>query len=1466
MTERRVERRWWRAGRALGFVAGAALAAAGAGEAGAESPDDSKVVAGLSLAPARGLYEGSLRVAITTPTSGAAIYYTLDGRAATSRSGTRYSGPFEVQGTAGRAVVTVRAAAFRDGYEPSEEAVHSYVFLEQVPSQPSDPKGFPSSWGPAPAVDYGMDPEIVQSRAYGDLIRESLAALPSISLACAVSDVFGPDGIYSNSLEHGEEWERPASAELLYPDGREGFQVRCGLRIYGGASRQPEKSPKHSLRLLFKDDYGPARLKFPLFPGSPVQSFDTLVLRGGYNNTWLHQHGSQRPRGQYVRDQFARDVFREMGQVSAHGIFVHLYVCGLYWGLYNLVERPSGAFGASYFGGEKEDYDAINSGEAVDGDRRAWDAMMEIAEDGVATASAYAALQAYLDVTNLADYMILNLYGGNRDWPGHNWYALRRREAGAQFRFFSWDAERTLEGVEVNQTAVDAEDTPAFLYDRLRENAEFRVLFGDRVHRHLKNGGALTPEAAAARWRSLTDGIALAVVAESARWGDYRRDVHVYQEGPYELYTRNDHWARERARLLETYFPGRTRQVLEQLRAAGLYPGVDAPAFSPEGGEVDPGSALGMTHRTSDGRIYFTTNGADPRVAGSGAVATSAKTYSGPVTLEETMRVKARVLDGRSWSALNEALFVVAPSTDGLVVSEIMYNAPQGKDLDFIELENRGTETADLSGMAFTEGIGYAFPAGTILRPGQHLVLVSSPSAFAARYPGVAASGVYAGSLDNSGEALALSDASGAAVMRIEYDDEDAWPLGPDGLGFSLVRGTPPGDPSRPASWRASARPGGSPGAGDPAPPAGGVVVSEVLANAAPPLEEAIELHNPTAQDIAIGGWWLSDSREDAASLKRYRIPAGRVIGAGGYAVFYAYQFGAGTSGFGLDSQGDGVYVASADASGELTGHVAGRELDGAESGVSYGLHRTSAGDDFTALASRTFGQDSPATVDEFRRGTGAPNAAPRVGPVVFSEVHYHPASGGEQFVELQNLTSEEIALFDEKLQQGWRLHGVLEADGTGDFELPRGAAIPPEGRLLLVAAAPEDFRRRHGVPDATPIAGPFGGTLDNGGERLKLMKPFLAPEGGLAFAALDEVRYDDAAPWPVEPDGAGPSLEKAALGAYSNEPLSWRASRSAGGTPGAPNSVQLGGPNALPEPRFTASPESGAAPLAVLFDAAASTDPDGTIASFAWSFGDGWRATGPQVTHVFAGPGRYVVVLEVTDDAGGAAGASRTISVADPPPAGGSGDGGEPPGPGDGGDGGLPDIARSFEGLRHFVPRSLPAVVEPPPGTRRAVSLPGTAWLLEGKLKGRLKGLPRVVSPERFILLCGPLRVLDDEARTLLELAEGELLLVDGGDRGFSGTYAWTPKGKLLPSPPAAEVQEFLRDFIEARLFEGLEDPSAVGLRRVRLSGKARAKKTGDALKLKLSISFTAPSAAGGSASILKGTYRFSGAGAPLR
>ena len=88
------------------------------------------------------------------------------------------------------------------------------------------------------------------------------------------------------------------------------------------------------------------------------------------------------------------------------------------------------------------------------------------------------------------------------------------------------------------------------------------------------------------------------------------------------------------------------------------------------------------------------------------------------------------------------------------------------------------------------------------------------------------------------------------------------------------------------------------------------------------------------------------------------------------------------------------------------------------------------------------------------------------------------------------------------------------------------------------------------------------------------------------------------------------------------------------------------GSGNAAPAASFTASPETGTAPLTVAFDAAASTDPDGSISGYAWNFGDGSTGSGVNATHTFVAGGSYTVTLTVTDSAGATGTTTRTVTA----------------------------------------------------------------------------------------------------------------------------------------------------------------------------------------------------------------------------
>ncbi len=571
-------------------------------------------VADVVLSHERGFHDSPFQLTLTCETPGAVIRYTLDGSEPgiqTDRTvtGRVYSEPLQITTT-----TCLRVLAMKAGYASSKPSAHTFIFLRDVIHQPSNPPGFPASWAGATA-DYEMDPDVVNDLAYRDEIIPALRSLRTMSIVMAPGDLFGNErGIYSNAVNRGDQWERPASVEILNPDGSTAYVGSCGIRIHSYSWRTHDRTKKHSFRLEFRKEYGPAKMEYKLFPDAPVDRFDSIVLRAQHGRSWA---GQQYPeQSQYIRDVFARDTARDMGKIDGHATFVHLYLNGLYWGLYNPVERPDAQFAEEYFGGADEDYDALNrrtsTNEAIDGDLNRYYEMLALADGGLAGPDAYARMQRYVDLDNLIDIFLIHQYTTNKDGPeifqSNNQRAIGSRIGDPMFRFFVWDMEYSLwDATDFLNIEVDVPTSISHVYTKLRENPEFRLRYADRAHKHLFNGGALTPEAVVVRWETRAWEIYGAIVCESARWGDAQRA---------KPYTRNVEWIAERNRLHTAYFPQRTQILLGQLKTARLYPTVEAPRFlingvPQHGGSVRTGDEFSI--QAPAGTIYYTLDGSDPR-------------------------------------------------------------------------------------------------------------------------------------------------------------------------------------------------------------------------------------------------------------------------------------------------------------------------------------------------------------------------------------------------------------------------------------------------------------------------------------------------------------------------------------------------------------------------------------------------------------------------------------------------------------------------------------------------------------------------------------------------------------------------------------------------------------------------------------------------------------------------------------
>lgn len=754
--------------------------------------------------------------------------------------------------------------------------------------------------------------------------------------------------------------------------------------------------------------------------------------------------------------------------------------------------------------------------------------------------------RAYVDVDPWIDHHILNVLSFNVDALRLSAYFYKPRNGKLAFGPI-WDFDRALgstDGRDSNPRVWRSQSgdlgTDFFNYPwwgRMFTDADFWQRWIDRWQELRTDRFAQTNLNALVD--SLCNQVRSSQPRELARWGVQPRG------GTYQAeidYSKN--WLTARANFIDTNFLAR-------------------PVLSRVGGPITAGTSLTISG-PSGATIYYTLDGSDPRQSG-GGLSPNALTYSGPILLNNNARVVARArnlshanLTGANnppisspWSGVVAATFVV--QTPPLIITEIMYhpepppagNTNDAENFEYIELRNRGASTLNLVGFSFTNGIDYTFTAAssiTNLAAGQRVLLVRNRPAFTSRYPALTnIAGEYVGNLDNAGERLALIGSLMEPIHDFRY--ENSWYPITDGPGFSLVvvdENAALSAWTNKTGWRPSGVVGGSPGQPDSTPPViSRVLVTEALTHTDPPLLDAVEICNTNSTPVDVGGWFISD---DFNAPKKYRIPGGTSIPAGGFRAIYETEFNDGSPvAFRLSSLGDQVYLFSANASSNLTGYFHGFDFGAAQNGVSFGRYVTSVGaEHFVAQSANTL---------------GSVNAGPRVGPVVINEILFNPPPNGtnnntlDEFIELRNITGLPVPLFDPAAPTNtWKLSGGV------DFLFPTNMTLTADGYLLVVNFDPmtnatqlASFRQRYGVATGVPLVGPYGGAMSNTGEKISLYRPDppqTIPDpyvGFVPYVLIDRVEYSSSTPWPTNTSGSGNSLQRILGGAYGDDPINWR-------------------------------------------------------------------------------------------------------------------------------------------------------------------------------------------------------------------------------------------------------------------------------------------------------------------------------------
>jgi len=1110
-----------------------------------------------TLYPERGFYDAPFPVSISNVTEGATIRYTTDGSVPTESNGEPYVGPITVSGTK-----LLRAAAFKAGYKPSIPNTKTYLFVADILKQDGAGLQPYANWGDG-GPDWEVDPSmtnalITDMDGSAFKLAEALLDVPTVSLVTDWdnwwSDAPGPalgnglvpwQGIYADTVAmHADR--RPVSMEFFSADGSEMFAENGRVSIVGGGiggtSAKRWKSDKLSMRVAFD-----GKLNYPVFGKDAAQKFNGLFLDA--HLAWCWTHAGAPFIGEYpkfVSDAFASDIQNHMGRGrgAPHSRFVHLYLNGLYWGMYDMHERPDEHFSAEYYGGANEDYDSVKhlyddtSGTDHDldgdpyndnitgGDDASLQAMFALARTDLSQQSNYESLGQMLHMEDFIDYLLMNFYVGNTDWAHKNWYAtFNRNDPDGRWRYHSWDAEHIMEtslfnadlsgALAYDATGGDGKDVagdPMEIHlDLTAESAEYRLLFADHIHRHMFNDGILTTTNSMALFWERVKEIDQAMLGEAARWADNK----AYKGEAYANYDYSN-WYNHMLELRDDYLMLRWNVVFNQLKSRGLYPNTAAPAFNvnstpQHGGLVDPADWVTIE---STYTVYYTTDGTDPRAVGGAVVGTE---YTDPLSFSQPTLLKARAKKGSEWSALCEAVFYTEEIP--LAITELMYHAPSNQ-LDFIEIRNTSDETVNLFGYKLDSAIDYHFHASATpsLAPGEFLVAIKDMDEFSAFHStnGILVAGEYKGDFDNNGEKVEL-EFWNKDLISFRYSDARNWPQSADGTGHSLIpldsamNDQEHGSLNFGGNWRASTTIGGSPGFADPL-PAQSVLLNEITAHTDtgedPPFEsnDQIELYNPTTSDVILNGWYLSDNLNEP---NKWAIPNGTMVPALGFVLFNEDDFHPGrVSGFGIDKAGEEVVLS---APGRVIDAI---RFKGQENGVSLGRYPDGAPDWQTT-------RPTPETSNQIAAQS-----------VWISELMYNPLipAGHEdgdamEYIQLENRSGGTVSF--ETSAGTWRI------DGGISYTFPSNFSLPMSGKIWLVSFDPADtallnlFCSTYGL-NATEetILGPYKGQLSNEGERVALERPQDSddPQNRLdiSWVIVDELFYFDQSPWPEGADGTG--------------------------------------------------------------------------------------------------------------------------------------------------------------------------------------------------------------------------------------------------------------------------------------------------------------------------------------------------------
>jgi hypothetical protein len=703
----------------------------------------------VSVSLSGGFYATSISVELSAGESN--IFYTLDGSDPDSGS-LEYSGPINISET-----TVLKAISTKAEHLPSPVIHHSYFINEE-----SD----------LPVVSLISDPYNLFDYNYG-----------------IYAD--GP-GWTPIPPHHGAnywmDWERSAHVQFFDDAKNLGFSKNCGIEIYGGWTRS---FPQKSFSVKFKKDYGSSALEYPLFPDFNITTFKSFILRNSGNDFQFT----------HIRDAMMQFLIKDLDIDYLEYRPATAYINGEYWGIYNIREKISEHYVANRHGVDPDNIDMLEGNmEVIHGDSLHYRELVNyISNNDMSTDEAYNYVDSMIDLDNCLLYFAAQVYYNSQDWPANNLKYWRERSENGKWRWILFDLDF---GFNLYETNGQAEDHVYYLFSgdetRPGSNPPWSTLLPRKLveNPNIKNkyinlvADLLNTKFKTERVVNMINNMAAHIANEGVkhrqRWGISQGTVETHLQRMIEF-------AQQR--------PGYLRGFVRDFFNSG-YDGTIT-INADKGGKVKLNSLCHEEENLPWSGTYF---GNVPvklqAIANDGYKFDG---WSGSVTSEDQILT----VSVRRSTQLTASFSIDSAFAKDIVINEINYNSAEDFDSgDWIELYNRSDQQVSLSDWYFSdsdENHKFIFPGGTVIDPGQYLVIVDNDSAFTSRFPDVQN---YLGEtgfgLKGSGEFIKIVNDEGIIIDSLTYDDILPWPVEADGLGATLELIDPKSDNSQGVNWKAS--------------------------------------------------------------------------------------------------------------------------------------------------------------------------------------------------------------------------------------------------------------------------------------------------------------------------------------------------------------------------------------------------------------------------------------------------------------------------------------------------------------------------------------------------------------------------------------------------------------------------------------------------------------------------------------